>query len=211
MNPAKKRRRAEPKSGSARSKHVPLVRAALALSLDGFIAETDGGVAWLNPFFSPEMDFAGFMKTMGVFVTGRKTFGDALKLGGSPGSGERTVVLTHRPLRNTPRGVEAFSGDLRKLVSRLRRELSASGKDIWLMGGGLAIDSFRAAGLIDRFELSVIPVLLGDGIPLFPRQSRGLEGLTLTHTRALKNGVVELWYECQRARRGAPRKPAGRR
>ncbi len=63
------------------------------------------------------------------------------------------------------------------------------------MGGGESIEAFRAAGLVDRLELRVIPVLLGDGVPLFPRHARGDERWKLTNNRAFKNGVVELWYE----------------
>ncbi len=180
-----------PKQG----KHA-LVRAALAVSLDGYIADKRGGVEWLNPYFSPEMDFAGFMASLGASVMGRKTFGAAMKIGMPPGSsGQTSVVLSRRKLGRAPQGFMQFAGDLRKLIEQLRRELAGTGKDIWLMGGGEAIDSFRTADLVDRFELSVIPALLGEGFPLFPNHKRGLEGLKLTHTRAFKNGVVELWYE----------------
>jgi len=113
--------------------------------------------------------------------------------------------VTHRRLSKAIKGVETYSGDLQKLVGRLRGELAASGKAIWLMSGGLAIDAFRAAGLVDRLELGVISVLLGKGVPLFPLESRGHEGLKLVHSRVLKNGIVELWYEPT----GARRKPTG--
>jgi dihydrofolate reductase len=174
----------------------PLVRAALAVSLDGYIADKRGGVEWLNPFFSPEMDFAGFMASIGATVMGRKTFDVAMKIGMPPGSSDQTsVVLSRRKLGSAPQGFIQFAGDLRKLVEQLRRDLDKTGKDVWLMGGGKTIDAFRAAALIDRFELSVILVLLGEGILLFPHHKRGIEGLQLTRTRAFKNGVVELWYE----------------
>lgn len=198
--PVKKQAR-KPAGRLARGSRGPLVRAALAVSLDGFIADAQGGVAWLNPFFSPEMDFAGFMKSIGVMVMGRKTFGDALKQEGGAsmmGTG-KCIVLTHRSLANPPAGVESFAGDVRELAARLKQELAGTGKDIWLMGGGETIDAFRAAGLVDRYELGIMPVLLGDGIPMFPKHARGLEGLKQTHFRALKNGVVEVWYEPIRA------------
>jgi dihydrofolate reductase len=173
----------------------------LAVSLDGYIADMRGGVEWLNPFFSPEMDFAGFMATIGATLMGRKTFAAAIKLGMPPGSSEQpAIVLTHRLLRGAPAGFEAFGGDVCELVERLRRGLAGTGKDIWHMGGGESIDTFLAAGLIDRLELSVIPVLLGEGIPLFPPHSRGLNGWKLTHSRALTNGVVELHYESAKRR-----------
>lgn len=190
-----------PTPKARRDLHTPLVRAALAVSLDGFIADADGGVAWLNPFFSPEIDFAGFMKSIGVAVMGGKTFDDALKLEGGESmmGGGKCIVVTHRPLANPLAGVETFAGDVRELAARLRLELAGTGKDIWLMGGGQAIDAFRAAGLVDRYELSIMPVLLGSGIPLFPTHARGLESVRQTHCRTLTNGIVEVWYESVRA------------
>jgi dihydrofolate reductase len=191
------RRKSAPRSAAA--ERGPLIRAALAVSLDGFIADADGGVEWLNPFFSPEMDFVGFMNSIGAVIMGRNTFGDAVARGGGgslTGQG-KCVVLTHRPLERPPSGVEAFGGDVSKLADRMRGQLAGTGKDIWLMGGGQAIDAFLAAGQVDRLEMGIMPILLGDGIPLFPKHSRGLQGLAQTHCRALKNGVVELWYEPQ--------------
>ena len=173
---------------------IPLFRAALAVSLDGYIAAKDGTVDWLNDYFTPEIDFGGFMKTIGATVFGRTTFDEAMARVRSVGPSGRVFVLTHRPLVNPPKGVEAFSGDVRELAGRLRSQMAGTGKDIWLMGGGKSIDSFREAGLVDRWELGIIPVLLGDGIPLFPRHSRGLEGLRVTRSRTLGNGIVEAWY-----------------
>lgn len=96
---------------------------------------------------------------------------------------------------NPPARYEPFGGESSKLVERLRAELAGSGKDIWHMGGGESIEAFRGAGLVDRLELRVIPVLLGDGVPLFPRHARGEERWKFAKHRPYKNGVVELWYE----------------
>jgi dihydrofolate reductase len=65
------------------------------------------------------------------------------------------------------------------------------------MGGGESIEAFRSAGLVDRLELRVIPMLLGEGVPLFPRHARGEERWQLTKHCAFKNGVIEMWYENQ--------------
>ncbi len=174
---------------------VPLVRAQLAVSLDGYIADKRGGVTWLDRYFSPDMDFAGFMASIGATIMGRKTYDVALKIGMPPGSAEqRNIVVSHKPPRRAPEGLEHFSGDLRKLVAGLKHELAGTGKDIWLMGGGQLIDAFRAAGLVDRLELNIIPTLLGQGIPLFPTHGRGLQGFRLTRHHVYTNGVVELWY-----------------
>lgn len=182
--------------------HEPLFRAFLAVSLDGYIADKTGGVGWLDAYHSPEIDFAGFMKTIGATVFGRTTYDWAVGHGYLDTSGGRTIVMTRRSLPNPPPGVEAFAGDVRELAARLRADLAPSGKDIWLMGGGLSIAPFHEAGLVDRWELGIVPVLLGEGIPLFPKHSRGLEGLRVTRCRSLKNGIVEVWYEPA----GAPRR-----
>lgn len=176
---------------------TPLMRVSLAASLDGYIADKNGGVDWLNAFFSHEMDFMGFMKTVGAAVMGRKTFDIAASgaLGSMPATSYPTFVPTHRPMPNPPKGYEPFGGTPSDLVERLRARLGKSGKDIWLMGGGATIDAFLAAGLVDRLELRVIPVLLGDGVPLFPRHTRGQQRWRLTKHHAFKNGVVEVWYE----------------
>jgi dihydrofolate reductase len=173
------------------------VRASLAVSLDGYIADTNDGVGWLNPFLSDEMDFDGFVKGIGAVVMGRKTFDISVSgiLGPMPPTSYPTFVPTHRTMPNPPAMYEPFQSDPVELVQRLRAQLAKSGKDIWLMGGGETIEAFRAAGVVDRLDLRIIPVLLGDGVPLFPRHARGQGSWKLAHYRAFKNGVVELWYE----------------
>lgn len=175
----------------------PLVRASLAVSLDGYIADKDGGVDWLNPFFSDEMDFAGFMKGIGAAVMGRKTYDIAASgaLGPIPPTSYPTFVPTHRQMPNPPKGYEPFGGTPIELVERLHEQLAKSGKDIWLMGGGATIDTFLAAGLVDRLELRIIPVILGDGVPLFPRHSRGQQPWKLGRHHVFKNGVAEVGYD----------------
>ena len=175
----------------------PLVRASLAVSIDGYVADKAGSVDWLNPFFSDEMDFAGFMKSIGAAVMGRKTYDIAVSgvLGPMPPTNYPTYVLTRRPMPNPSARYEPFSCQPSQLVKRLRAELVGSGKDIWHMGGGESIEAFRAAGLIDRLELRITPVLLGEGVPLFPQHARAEERWKLGGNRAFKNGTVESWYE----------------
>lgn len=189
------RRSAAVAAAATEAPRDPLLRAALAISIDGYIARRDGDVEWLHSYHSPEIDFAGFRKTIGATVYGRATYDFAMTLGRGIGSGGRAVVLTHRPIADAPRGVEAFGGDVRELAARLRRELAGTGRDIWLIGGGRSIASFRAHGLVDRWELSIVPVMLGEGIPLFPPGSGGLDAFRLTRSRTLRNGIVEVWYE----------------
>lgn len=196
------RSKATPQSRSAARRSAarePLFRAYLAMSLDGYIADPAGEVGWLDPYFSPELDFAAFFKTIGATVMGRATWDWMVEHKHPLETEGPCIVQTRRPLGKVPAGVEAYAGDVRKLARRLRAELRGTDKDVWLMGGGQSLDTFREHGLIDRWELAVIPVLMGDGIPLFPRHARGLESLRLTHSRVLSNGIIEVRYEPARA------------
>lgn len=178
-------------------------RAYVAVSLDGYIATPDGGVEWLEGYDMEGLDFDGFIQTIGVTVMGRKTFDQALERGDwQGGKKDRTVVLTHRPIDDPPPGVETFGGDVRELAKSLREELSDprpdddKRRDVWLIGGADSIRAFHGAGLVDRWEIFIAPVLLGDGIPLFPRCPDKPSTLKLTHMRQYEeSGFVEVWYE----------------
>ena len=183
------------------------MRVYIAVSLDGYIATPDGGVEWLEGYDLNEFDFSGFYKTIGVTVMGRKTFDQTIARGNWPSSkNHRTVVLSHRPIEDPPPGVETFGGDVHRLAKTIREELGDTSpdsgrdadqeRDVWLMGGADSIRAFHEAGLVDRWEIFIAPVLLGDGIPLFPRRPDKPSPLKLTHMqRYEKSGFVEVWYE----------------
>lgn len=160
-----------------------LVRASLAVSLDGYIAAPDGSVDWLNPFFDGlDLDFGKFMNEFGAVIMGRKTFDHSPMKGGNP------YVLTHQTLA----GAKCFT-DIPATVDEIRQTLEGTDKDIWLMGGGGAISSFCAADCLDRLELTVIPVTLGVGVPLFPNGFPGRR-MRLLRTKEHPNGSVGLDY-----------------
>lgn len=177
----------------------PRVRVALASSLDGYIATADGGVAWLEGHDDAMEDFGTFLSRVGSVVMGRATWDFAASMGQGGGgyAGKPTWVLTSRPF-DPPPGVRTFEGGAAELLREI--EEVAPGGDVWLMGGGRAIRPFHEAGLVDTWEISVIPTVLGGGIPLFPPTTRGEEPLTLLGTRTFKSGVVELRYAPRRAR-----------
>lgn len=171
---------------------VPIVRASLAMSLDGFIADPDGGVAWLDDFATPELDFAGFMERFGAIVVGRRTYDEARAKGYPIGGGQTVTVLTHRPLDDPD--VRAYAGDLAALLEALRAELAGTGKDIWLMGGGDSLRAFREADLVDEREIAVIPILLGAGVPLFPPGAGRRASLRLVRHEVYASGIANLVY-----------------
>jgi dihydrofolate reductase len=168
----------------------------IAASADGYIARPDGDLAWLTSRPAPA-DFYGmnaFMKTIDTKVMGRKTYEDSLRLGATFHAKERTVVFSRQPApRTLTPGVEFVGEPVAAFVARLRAQ---PGKDIWLMGGSEVIASFLDADAVDEFVVSVVPVFIGDGIPLLERRHRHLP-LRLEETRTFDDGIVQLRYGCK--------------
>lgn len=166
----------------------------VALSLDGFIAETDGGVGFLDAVQGAESDYAEFLAGVGSLVMGRRTYDQVLGWGW-PYAGRPTAVVTGRPLADdAPAGVFANDGrDLRALVEDLAaREEGA----IWLVGGGEVAGAFLRSHLVDELRLYVVPVLLGGGVPLWSHTGR--QDFTLGSCDDLGAGMVRLRYETRR-------------
>jgi dihydrofolate reductase len=177
------------------------LRLYIAASLDGFIATPDGGVSWLDPYHSPDLGYEHFMKSIGTVVMGRATYEQALGFPGPwPNAGKRTIVLTSRPIESAPRDVERWPGDVASLADHLRTK---STRDVWICGGARTARAFLDLDQVDRIELYVIPVLLGEGLPLFER-SPHQSSLRLARTRSFKNGVVELVYGFRAGARHQP-------
>ena len=169
------------------------VRASLCMSMDGFIADAGGGVDWLNPYFAGlDNNWEEFMGAIGAVVMGRKAYEKAIQQFGSAGDPGTTFVLTKSPLEEGS-VAEAFT-DIPGTMQKIRNRLGATGKDIWLMGGGRAIDALWRAGEVDRFEISLIPILLGTGTPLFANSTGQDLKLSLDEQKTHPNGVVSLTY-----------------
>jgi dihydrofolate reductase len=167
---------------------VPKVVLYVATSLDGFIADRDGGVDWL--FHDGDYGYSDFLAGIEALIMGRKTYEQVLSFGEWPYGDKAAYVYT----RSAPQGehphVEFVSADVTAFVADLRARCS---QDIWLVGGAELTAAFRAQGLIDRYVLSVHPVLLGEGISLFegrqPRAELRLEG-----SKSYDSGLVQLVY-----------------
>lgn len=169
------------------------VRFFAAISLDAYIADPNGGYEWI--VMDPAIDFAAFFDTIDTVLMGRRTFEVALQQGGAAAMPGRRTYVFSKTLRPEEYPSVEVAEDAVSTVAALRAE---DGKDIWLMGGGVLFRSLLEAGLVDAVELGVIPVLLGQGIPLLPpvRQSVRLE---LTGTEVYPSGIVSLKYEVQHA------------
>ena len=165
----------------------------IATSADGYIARSDGDLEWLTSRSAPK-GFYGmndFMRSVDTKVLGRKTYEVSLRMGAKFDSKSRTIVFSrHSPPANAPSGVEFVSDDIGPFVSRLREQ---PGKDIWLMGGGEIIASFLDEQAIDEFVISVVPLFIGDGIPLIARRHRHVP-LDLQSVERFEDGVVQQHY-----------------
>lgn len=165
----------------------------IAASADGYIARLDGDLDWLTSRPAPEGFYGmnAFMKTIDTTILGRKTYEISLELGAKFDSKSRTYVFSrHPPPDDVPLGVDFVNEAIGPFVRRLREQ---PGKDIWLMGGGDLIASFLDANAIDEFVVSVVPVFLGDGIPLIARSKRHVL-LHLQSTQRFEDGLVQLHY-----------------
>ncbi len=168
----------------------------IATSADGFIARPDGDLEWLTSRPAPKGFYGmnAFMRSIDTTVLGRKTYEASLRLGAKFDSRSRTIVFSrHAPPADVPSGVEFVGGAIGPFVSRLREQ---PGKDIWLMGGGDLIASFLDEQAIDEFVVSVVPVFIGNGIPLIARRHRHVP-LTLRSVERFEDGLVQLHYSVQ--------------
>jgi len=165
-------------------------RVYIAQSLDGFIARPDGAIDWLRPFDTVDYGYETFMAEVGTVVMGRKSYELARSFGEWPYPAARSLVITSQNLDDMPPGVTRVGNDIARLVTALK---ASGGKDVWIMGGAMAINGFLAAQAIDRIDLFTIPVLLGDGIPLFA-PGRAEIPLKLAGTQTYDKGLVRASY-----------------
>jgi dihydrofolate reductase len=175
------------------------LRYQVASSLDGFIADPQGGYDWIVA--DPTIDFGALFKEFDTAVMGRKTYDLVRAQGGNGAMPGLDVVAFSRTLPSTTSpGVRVVSDDPRKVVADLK---AGSGRDIWLFGGGELFRYLLDAGLVDAVEVAVMPVLLGSGIPLLPAGAHAR--LVLSDLKRLPSGIVVLAYSVEGSKAAAPK------
>jgi dihydrofolate reductase len=165
------------------------VRFSAAMSLDGYIAGPNGETDWI--VMDPDLDFAALMGAFDTVLMGRNTYDTVRTRAGVTGMpGVQSYVFSRTLSQEDCPGV-IVSADPVATVAGIKR---SPGKDIWLFGGGLLFGSLLQLGLVDAVELTVIPTLLGDGLPLLPKAARFKLKLT-GHRIYPKTGLVSLEYD----------------
>jgi dihydrofolate reductase len=165
------------------------LRYQVAASLDGFIATPTGGYDWIVG--DPAIDFKALYTEFDTAVMGRKTYDLMASQGEAAAMPGIEVIAFSRTLRPTSRpGVRVTDEDPATVVKELKKK---KGRDIWLFGGGVLFRALLDAGVMDTVEVAVMPVLLGEGIPLLP--PGGHARLKLADQKVLpRSGIVVLAY-----------------
>lgn len=162
------------------------------MSLDGYIAKPNDDIGFLRMVEQEGQDYGygDFIKTVDAVIVGRKTYDNILSMGvGFPYPDKDTYIITRTP-RPDAGPVKFYAGDLKSLVLKLT---SGNGKNIYCDGGAEIVNELLKDNLIDEFIISVIPILLGNGIRLF-KDGRPEQKLTLVSTKQYEKGLIQLHY-----------------
>jgi dihydrofolate reductase len=156
-------------------------------SLDGFIARPNGAFDFLPVDGGEPHGYDEFFASVDALVIGRNTFETVLAFPAWPYGGKRVIVLSSRPVEHP--NVEHMAGAPGDIVEKL----AASGAHHLYVDGGATIQEFVRAGLVDRFIITRVPVLIGEGISLFGRVAQDIP-LRHISTRAFESGLVQSEY-----------------
>jgi len=165
----------------------------IATSLDGFIARKDGSIDWLSPYENGQEDYGynDFLKKIGIVLMGNTTYKQVLSFGEFPYRGKDCYVFTRNKEKRKDENVIFVSKNAKDFISQLNLK---DDKNIWLVGGASIIDKFLKFDLIDEFIITIIPILLGEGIPLFKGRSDE-KNLKLIDVKTFDRGLVQLYYK----------------
>lgn len=178
---------------------MPQVILYIAASLDGYIAKPDGNIDWLTSWPNPlglDYGYNDLLKRIGSIVMGRKTYDEVLGFGIEWPYAEfdTYVISTNANHQLSTTRTQVVNSDIEGLIAQLKDH---SEKDIWLVGGGQLVTTFMNHNLIDKMILTLVPIVLGDGIQLFPNHPKETQW-KLANVETFDTGLVSLTYESLR-------------
>jgi dihydrofolate reductase len=165
----------------------------LAISADGFIADKEGGVAWLDEYASTgeEYGYQEFYDSIDAIVFGKTTYQQVLTFGPWPYPGKKSYIFGDQNMQPTEnKDVEFVAVDISEFMEKLADK---DVKRLWLMGGAKLAESFYNHGLIDEYDFAVMPKKLGEGIPL-AKPIVQADGMKLTNEVRWPSGVMRKIY-----------------
>lgn len=160
----------------------------IAASLDGYIARSCGDIDWL--FTDQDYGYSEFLASVDTVIMGRKTYDQVLTFGEYPYKAKKSYIFTKNPALQADNNIEFINTDVKQFVENLR---VVNGKNIWLVGGSLLIHDFMRNNLVDELIVSIHPIILGAGIPLFTHQTTTL--MQLKRCQSYSSGLVQLAYD----------------
>jgi len=165
----------------------------ISMSLDGFIADSSGDLEFLSLVEQEGEDYGyfKFVESVDTVIIGRKTYDKVRSMGFEYPHSDKDVYIITRTAKPAEGKFQYFTGNLVELVSRLK---SQSGKHIYCDGGAQIVNLLKTSDLIDEYIISVIPVILGQGIRLFDSKS-SLQKLKLISSNSFDSGLVQVRYE----------------
>lgn len=164
----------------------------IACSMDAYIAGPGDDLSFLHKVEKPGEDYGygEFIESIDTVIMGRKTYDKVMSMVSEfPHASRECYVMTSKPRTNTGKTV-FYNGDLKQLVVRLTQQ---QGKDIFIDGGAEIVNALMKDNLVDDFIISIVPVMLGDGTPLF-KSGRPYADLQLVSARHFDTGLVQLHY-----------------
>ena len=165
----------------------------IAMSLDGYIARQDGDIGWLSLVEQTGEDYGynDFIATVDTVILGRKTYDKVLSFGiGFPHADKECYVITRSEIPSKEK-ITFYNKDLKELVTTLKDK---TGKNIFIDGGAEIVNELVKQNLIDEYIISIIPILLGNGIKLFNDSAREQQ-LQCINVQKFESGLVQLHYE----------------
>ncbi|MBF0762016.1 dihydrofolate reductase [Dysgonomonas mossii] len=170
------------------------IRLYIAASIDGYIANIDGGLDWLSAYpITPELDYGynEFFESVDSVLMGGRTYRDILNMDVIyPYKDKISYIITRNKMNNPKENIHFISDNIIETLSEIKKQ---EGKDIWLVGGGEIISMFLDNDSIDEMTVTIIPIILGSGISLFPNTAKE-STWKLQNTHSYCNNVLQVEY-----------------